>query len=150
MPRSRKGFTVIELALVVTLMGIVTAMSIPRITKLRAGASMRAAKQELAVALGRARSLAVQQGRPVRLIRAGSAIRVASANGGVEVTLVPARDLQDVHLVTLDGAAEVGFDARGFASGIAGLAVIRLQQGELRDSVCVARTGKILSTACLP
>ena len=148
--KTRHGFTLVELAMVVAIMGIVTALSIPRVSAMRSSAAIRAAKQDVVTSLARARALAVQQGRTVRLVRSASSIRIAALSGGVDQELMRPRDLQDMHLVTLDGAAEIGFDARGFGNGIAGMAVIRIRRGELMDSVCVVRTGKILSMGFLP
>lgn len=150
MPRPRYGFTVIELAMVVALMGLVTAMSIPRITAMRESAAMRSTKQEIASTLARARSLAVQRGQTVRVVRDSSGLEVVTTTAGVELTLLRRRDFYSTSMVALDGVPEIAFDARGSASGIAGMAVIRLDRGALADSVCVVRTGKILSHGCLP
>ena len=150
MLRPRHGFTVIELAMVLTLMGIVTALSIPRVSAMRASAAMRSAKQEVASTLARARSLAVQRGQTVRVTRDSSGLQVTTTSAGVELTLLRRRDLYTTNMVALAGATEIAFDARGSASGVAGVAVIRLARGALADSVCVVRTGKILSQGCLP
>jgi len=67
MPRTRAGFTIMELMMVITLVGIIAAMAMPRISQVmtRSGASQAAGV--VATDFEYAVSLAARQRRPVRI-----------------------------------------------------------------------------------
>lgn len=62
---SRRGFSVVELMVVMAILGIVTVVAVPQMITYWRAATLRAGAQELAAALNRARQIAVTQSRNV-------------------------------------------------------------------------------------
>ena len=145
----KKGFTLIEILMVLAIVGIVTVMGLPRASAIMGGSAMRSAKMEVKTALVLARTTAVQTGGFAQFIRVGNVVTVTSDSMGQQVRLAPANDIYAEHKVTLpSGTDTVRFDPRGFAFGISTspfYRVIRLGRGTLVDSVCVTRFGRINS-----
>jgi type IV fimbrial biogenesis protein FimT len=63
--RHRHGFTLLEMAIVIALMGIVAAVVVPSYSQLLARQQLRSAGNKLALDLRMAREQALQGGRPV-------------------------------------------------------------------------------------
>ncbi|MBC7788505.1 MAG: prepilin-type N-terminal cleavage/methylation domain-containing protein [Anaerolineae bacterium] len=145
----RNGFTLVEVVMVLALVGIVTAVGLPRIGTVMQGSAMRSSKLEVKTALVLARTTAVQTGGFAQFIRTGNVIKVTSDSSGQQVRLVPDNDIYSEHKVALPvGTDTIRFDPRGFAFGISAspfYRVIRIQRGSLVDSICVTRFGRINS-----
>lgn len=142
----RTGFTVIELAMVCVIVGLVSMMAYPRVSALRASANLRAAKQTTAEMLARARAAAVQRGWRSSVVRSGDALRVIADSSGSTVVLVPFYDLyaaNQVHLSPAPTRDTIGFDPRGYGVGLSSLQVIRFSRADATDSLCVSRLGKV-------
>ena len=144
--RSRPGFTAIELIVVVTIVGVLATVVIPRTRETFIRSQMRSAKQELAVTLVRARATAIQNGRAARFVRQGNVVTVVLESGGQLVPIGGANDLGKDYGVAVSAPAEIRFDPRGYAFGIAsetGYQSIRIARGAFADSLCVSRFGRI-------
>ncbi|MGI9076561.1 MAG: pilus assembly FimT family protein [Gemmatimonadaceae bacterium] len=145
----KKGFTLIEVLMVLAMVGIMTAIALPRVSTVMGAGAMRSAKLEVKAALVLARTTAVQTGGFAQFIRAANVLTVTTDSLGQQVRLVPANDIYAEHKVTLPaGTDTIRFDPRGFAFGISTspfYRVIRIQRGSLVDSVCVTRFGRINS-----
>ena len=148
----RLGFTAIELIIVVTIVGVLATVAIPRTRDTYARSQMRSAKQELAVTLVRARATAVQNGRPARFVRQGNVVKVVLESGGQLVPVGVDNDLyKEFGVAVATSPNEIRFDPRGFAFGIttpAGYQSVRVSRGALSDSVCVTRFGRISRRTC--
>ena len=144
---NRHGFSAIELIVVVTIVGVIATVALPRGRDTYARSQVRSAKQELAVTLVRARATAIQNGRAARFVKQGNSVRVVLESGGQLVPVGPANDLGKDYGVTVVTEPEaIRFDPRGFAFGIGaetGYQSIRVTRGALVDSVCVTRFGRI-------
>jgi prepilin-type N-terminal cleavage/methylation domain-containing protein len=143
----RRGFTAIELVIVMTIAGVLATVVLPRGREAYARSQMRSAKQEVAVTLVRARATAIQNGRAARFVRQGNVVKVVLESGGQLVQIGPANDVSKGYGVALVTAPdEIRFDPRGFAFGIdpaTGYQSIRVTRGTVTDSVCVTRFGRI-------
>jgi prepilin-type N-terminal cleavage/methylation domain-containing protein len=85
--RVRRGFTLIELMIVITIIGITAAVAWPKFTETRQQMAVESAAQRLLQDLGLARTEAIKRNRPMSLRRIGAyAYRVDS---------VPMRELSD-------------------------------------------------------
>ena len=145
----RHGFSAIELVIVVTIIGVIATVALPRGRDTHARSQVRSAKQELAVTLVRARATAIQNGRAARFVRQGNFVSVVLESGGQLVPIGPANDLGSEYGVTVaTGPEAIRFDPRGFAFGIGaetGYQSIRITRGALADSVCVTRFGRVIT-----
>ena len=65
--RNRSGFTAIEMALVTTIMGLVTAIAYPRLASVRDRGALESARRHVITQLAGARASAIQRGQAVRL-----------------------------------------------------------------------------------
>ncbi len=143
----RRGFSAIELIVVMTIIGVLATVVLPRGRDTYARSQMRSAKQEVAVTLVRARATAIQNGRAARFVRQGNVVKVVLESGGQLLQVGVANDVSKDYGVTLTTAPdEIRFDPRGFAFGIdpaRGYQSIRVSRGTFTDSVCVTRFGRI-------
>ena len=83
----RRGFTAVELIVVMAIIGVITAISIPNLITYYQASTLKAAAQELASALNRARQLAITQNRNVCVQIVGNQYRYMvgtdiNCNGG--------------------------------------------------------------------
>ncbi len=118
--RRARGFTMVELVLVMMLMGILASVAVPRLTQ-RSVLQERGVQDQLRGLLRTSRQLAVTQGRDVCVVltpnRASAAYTVAgacstaAAVGGLGGEATLAIDLPPG--LTLGGASLVRFNSRG-------------------------------------
>ena len=129
MYRNRSGFTLVELLLVITIMGLLGTVAYPRLRGTTTGLSVRNARQQVLTMLVTARAASVQNGAEARFIRSGNVVRVTVDSSGTFVTLI-SRDLyteQGVSVAT-GGAAPrdtVRFDSRGMAIGLSSSTIVK-------------------------
>ena len=141
MRHTRKGFSLIELMLVCTIVGILTLMSMPRVHAMREAYGVRSARTELASAVATARSAAVQKGRVARL-------RVGDNTFSAVVRTSAAESL----FVSEPGDSVLTFGPRGFRTTprVARTQRFMLRRGASVDSLCVGMLGQILPRGCRP
>lgn len=149
---TRSGFTLVELMIVVSLMGIMTMFAYPKLRGSTSSLAVRSARQQAAEMLIIARAAAVQNGSDARFIRSGNVLRVIVDSSGTFVTL-SARDLYTQHGVTVAVAGTtphdtVRFDARGQAIGLTSAETIRFTNAAAKDSLCVSKLGKVARSGC--
>ena len=85
--RGRRGFSVIELLVVMAIISLITATSTPLMMSYWRGATLKAGAEELAAGLNRARQLAISQSRRVCVQVAGNQYRYwLNACGGTPWT----------------------------------------------------------------
>ena len=153
MRASRSGFTLIEMLIVVSLMGLMGMFALPRLRGSTNSMSVRSARQQTAEMLIVARASAVRSGADSRFIRSGNVVRVVVDSSGTLVTIA-ARDLYTSLGVTLavGGTAPrdtFRFSPRGQAIGLTGPATLRFTSGSSHDSVCVSKLGKVARAGCV-
>ena len=144
--RNRTGFTTIEMAIVAAVVGLVTAIAIPRLSAVREQAGLNGAKRHLITQLSGARASAVQRGTTVKLVAASHSLYLKTLVGGADVQISPKSLLLPTFGVELAASdAEITFDARGFATSLPPEgAKFVLTRGAASDSVCVTRLGLVL------
>jgi prepilin-type N-terminal cleavage/methylation domain-containing protein len=140
--RARFGFTVIELALVLTISAVCMAMVAPKFQPAVDAAKLRSAKTELASYLTVARASAIRRNAQSQVLISGSSVTTTVSVNGTQTTFRRATDLSVSFGVTFSGSppSSITFDPRGFLTGSATAKYV-LVRGTLKDSVCVTSMG---------
>ena len=155
MTTKRNGFTLIEIMVVVSIIGVMMIVSAPRISKIKDRTNLRAARDEIVSGLATARSAAVQKGVTATFYMRGDTVQVklgtVAAEGQQILPARPLSDLYDAHVVSADASdVTIAYDTRGFAQrSITTQATYRVTVGSLTDSVCVSKLGLVSKTGCI-
>lgn len=146
--KGRRGFTLIEMLIVITIVGVLLAVLVPRYGKIAAGMNVHSAKQEIASMLSQARATAVQSDRTVQVIRTSNVISLYTING-LNRTVVSQQDMGAQFGVTVtDTKDTVAYDSRGQIAGNTVTLKWVVTNGTTRDSVCVMALGTISRSGC--
>lgn len=153
MSRNRTGYTLTELLIVIVVIGVLLALTMPKLNKVDAQAGTGSASQTIAAQLATARAAAIATGYPSRLVLAGNAITIATSDSlGAWTTLGKSIPLTDFGVtVTGSPASKVEFDPRGFATGISTMQRFIVDAGTYgvpKDTVCVAKIGLVMPNGC--
>lgn len=152
MKRSDAGVTLVEMVIVFALIGIITAISLPKLANSTDVLAVRSARQEVASYITQARALAIQTGRIARFIRTGDVIQLTVTNTSGGSKLIGSQNLGTGNGVTLDASPSdtITFDPRGVL--LAGASTtspkIRVSRNGVQDSVCVVGWGKVSISQC--
>jgi prepilin-type N-terminal cleavage/methylation domain-containing protein len=138
--RRRRGLTLVELCLVMTIVGLVTTMALRQVGLYLDRAAARAAIVEAAAVVARARDEAVAQ-------RASASVRFDTSAGALELrmggALVSRAALGHAHGVTLSvNRDSLAYDLRGLGYGAANLTLVA-RRGRAADSLVVSRLGRL-------
>lgn len=145
----KRGFTLIEMLVVMALLGILAAVAFPRLARSTTTMGVRASKQRVASYLAVARSAAIQRGRVARFVRTGNTIKVMIDSANTQATFAKPIDLgADLGVTVVPTRDTIAFDPRGLAFGFNGTERIVVQKGSVRDSVCVIGKGRISTSGC--
>ncbi|HEU4631931.1 MAG TPA: type II secretion system protein [Gemmatimonadaceae bacterium] len=155
MRHPRKGFSLIELIAVCTIVGILMLMAVPRFRVMRESYSVQAARHQLAAAVAATRSAAVQKGRRARFRTDGNVFSaVVDTSATDSIFVIPPTDVGEQFGVTLEVRAGddsvLTFDPRGFRTTPRSAAMQRyvVRRGASIDSLCVGMLGQLLPPGC--
>lgn len=139
---SRKGFTLVEIMVVVVLAGLMSLIGFPKIRSSLLRAEVRGAVTRITAVYASARSNAIQTNRFTTLNTAGNRIWVTVDMGGTIDTLGTVEHLDAGYGVSLntDNSA-IRLDPRGISNGSAKFLVTR---ADFRDSVMIGTYGSVL------
>jgi len=147
--RERRGFSLIELLVVVVLIGILVLLGFPRLQVALSKAGIRNAKSTLLTMYTRTKSVATESSRSAKLNFAGNVVYITASprlNGGAGVDTVGQRmNLAGNYGVTLTvstGATSIDVDPRGLAGS--STTYLILTRGGYRDSLTIAPFGRII------
>jgi prepilin-type N-terminal cleavage/methylation domain-containing protein len=147
MTARRKGFTLIEIIMVMVIMGIVMMMALPKYGTMNDRNQMRSAKDGLAARISAARAVAVASGKPATFAIAGDSMSVSLLSNGTSTNKGATVNLYrqfGVHMTS--GNANVVFDGRGMANQTA--LKLKFSRGTISDSLCVSKLGLINRHGC--
>jgi prepilin-type N-terminal cleavage/methylation domain-containing protein len=152
MSRNRSGFTLVELLIVITVMGLMGTFAYPRLRGTTTSLSVRNARQQVQTMLVTARAASVQNGAEARFIRSGNVVRVSVDSSGTRVTLISREHYTEQGVSLAKGGAAprdtIRFDSRGMAIGLTGAATYSFTNATVTDSICVSKLGKVARTGC--
>jgi prepilin-type N-terminal cleavage/methylation domain-containing protein len=147
---TRRGFTLLEVAIVVVLMGIMGGYAAPRLFQARTRASARSASQAVVSQLARTRDIAARRRIATRVVLSSTTLRAYGTINGVEQEVLPPLNLTTEYGATLtSGKPEIRFDTRGFASGLTGHVEVSTYHGSSYSKLCISRYGNVRLGGCL-
>ena len=138
--RRSRGYTILELVIVITIAAIVLAISVPRVVWMLDRVSVEAAVSDVISVLASARALALA-GRTSVAVDVDSLAGVLRVRRGSEA--LQTRNISDVHGVTLRSTRDsLSYDPYGLGHGAANLSII-VRRGSAVDTVFVSRFGRV-------
>jgi prepilin-type N-terminal cleavage/methylation domain-containing protein len=145
---TRRGFTIIELLIVLSIVGVLLAVVVPRYGAISGAMKVHSAKQEIATMLAQGRATAIQTNRTVKVIRSANFVSLVSVGPGSSM-LILQQDLGSQFGVTVSATKDtVAYDPRGLVAGNSVTLKYVVTNGVTRDSVCVMALGKVSPTGC--
>lgn len=140
--RRRAGFSIIELLIVLSLLGMLAGMVAPGARHWRDGAATRAARDALAAELSWARLAAAGLGGATAIIDPGSATVRVVGGDGLERAVVDLGERWGVTMETGGGEpAHIAYDALGI--GRFANRTIRVGRGAATAGVTVSAHGRV-------
>jgi prepilin-type N-terminal cleavage/methylation domain-containing protein len=153
--RTPLGFTLGELLLVVAILGVLTAVALPRFGRIRDQAQLGGAMTRLTRAVFAARQSAIQRGKRAYFKQNNSNVWVTidtTGNGTDSVIVTAALDLQALYGVQITapaGLTSIEYDPRGVSTQ-SSKQIFRFQHiasGRV-DSLCISKLGNTIREAC--
>lgn len=146
--KDRRGFSLTELLIVVSMMSLVLAIAMPRVKAATNVASVNAASAELGTRLALARQTAIRRGAPAVLHVNGQKAWVTVEQNGTAVLLRDTLNLSDKYKVVASATVDsVRYDARGFAQ-LGAAQKFHAARGGKTSTVCVTAGGVLLPHGC--
>jgi prepilin-type N-terminal cleavage/methylation domain-containing protein len=139
----RRGFTLIEVLLVLAVMGLTLGIALPRLGALRNSLAVTRAAEEIATAHRRARVVAILRGRAVVLSVSPDTLTIRSAGDTVDVWAGPGPSAAGVFLP--GPTRRITFSPLGIAMGVSN-ASFPLARGNATRTVIVSRLGRLRIT----
>jgi Tfp pilus assembly protein FimT len=148
MRKSRVAFTVLELITVMSIIGILTVIALPKFAESVRRSKVRSARDEVVSYFMRANAVAIQRGQRTHVRFAGDRMSIVTVSNGVEQTVLQS-DLYSGHGVTLyPSQNEFTYDPRGFAQNIPGMGRVLVTRDSRTMPVCVTGLGKAYLNGC--
>jgi prepilin-type N-terminal cleavage/methylation domain-containing protein len=139
-PRRRGGFSLAEMLIALTVMGIVLALTVPRMSKVIQGSKLTRIMDELVGDINKARMLAVRKGK--------SASIIVNANGlgykmvvGTDTMRSFVLNNQEANTRFAPASATITFNSRGMITAGGGTTGTTLRAVHGTDSASVTVTG---------
>ena len=149
MNKSRNGFTLIEILIVMAIMGIVMMFALPKAGNLNDRNQMRSAKDGIAARIAAARAAAIATGRTATFYMAGDSMRFTTGVGAAEANKGTTINLfKQFGVKVTSSAITIPFDGRGMTMGSAH--TVNFTRGSLSDSLCISRIGLVNRHGCAP
>lgn len=146
------GYTLAEILIVITIIGIISAISLPRLGSLRDKSELSGAMSRFTRGVMAARQAAIQRGKRSAFRHKSNQIWVivdtTATDSVIVVSPVSLMDLYGVQVTAPEGLASIGYDPRGVSTQ-ASKQVFRFKhRSNLVDSLCVSKLGNTIRTQC--
>jgi prepilin-type N-terminal cleavage/methylation domain-containing protein len=154
-PGLRSAYTLIELLTVVAIIGVLTAVSVPRLSRLRNQGQMSSATTRFTRAVFAARQASIQRGKHAYFKHNANAIWVIvdykAGPPAESVIVTPELDLLALYSVEVTaptGLTSIDYDPRG-VSAQATKQVFKFKHlSDLQDSLCISKLGNTIREKC--
>src|SRR5918992_5653495 len=141
---TRRGFTLLEIAMVVVLMGVMGGYAAPRLLQARTRGSSGSASQAVVSQISRARDIASRRRITTRVVLSSTTVMAFGTVNGIEQQVLPPLNLTTEFGATLtSGRPEIRFDTRGFASGLTGHVEVNTYHSGSYSRLCISRYGNV-------
>lgn len=142
---NRRGFSLIELLIVIVLIGAVTSFAVPMVRRGMEARRVSGARITITTMNAKARAIAVQRSRVVRLIVNGNEVRLVSLHPVTgAVTVIEQRNLYSVYGVTLSSTRDTLFyDPRGLGLQNSATTIAVSRPGGYADTVVINSLGGV-------
>ena len=154
MPRHlRSGLTLVELLMVVAIVGLLAAFSLPKLAKLKDQGELATATSRFTRAVMAARQAAIQRGKPAYFKHDGNYIWVIVDTTGVltdSIMITPRLDMKTLHNVDVSpaGLTSIKYDPRGVSQQATKQIFGFAHRSGLRDSLCISKLGNTIRERC--
>ena len=138
----RTGTTLVELALVIVILGILAAIAVPRITLIADEAAVRHQAHRLVGALDAARGAGIRLDTPAGLTISTARLNVAADVGGIPTSVWDAPGPADEGVSVSGAGAPIMFGPAGIAVGASNRTIV-LSRGAATRRVVISRLGRI-------
>jgi prepilin-type N-terminal cleavage/methylation domain-containing protein len=135
-----RGFTLVEMALVLVIAGLVLGIALPRFAAVKQEVAVELAAQSIASAHRRARALAITSGYPAILSVAEGSLRITLAGAAQPHWESPGPGRQGVSIAGVP--RDLTFSPLGITSGLSN-ATFRLSLGSSVRTVVLSRLGRL-------
>lgn len=147
MCRSNRGFTVIEMVIVVVLVGVMMTVALPFLRGSSSKSSVRGAMDAISSMHAVAKATAIQRGRFARLVMSASSstalIVATQATGSTLDTIGSVEDLGTRFGVRFTTTRDtLVFTPRGIGSELSGTTIIVIK-GDFRDTITISGAGRL-------
>jgi Tfp pilus assembly protein FimT len=149
--RNRAGYTVLELTIVCTTVGLIMAIVVPNVKGMSSSAEMGTLQQTIASYATVARESAVQRGRTTTLNVVDDSVWVTTTDAaGATVILRNKVGVDPRTGIALQKDNDViTFDRRGYTNiGSGNGTKFIIRHGQARDTVCITRGGRVKIRGC--
>lgn len=152
---SRLGYSLAEVLIVISIIGIVTATAVPRLAKAKNQAQLTGAVTRFTRAVMTARQAAIQRGKTSYFRHSNNKFWVivdTTGNLSDSVIITAAYDLSDEYGVTVtapSGVTSIQYDPRGVSTQTTKqVFAFKHTVSETVDSLCISRLGNTIRDRC--
>lgn len=153
-PIPRSGYTLGEVIIVVVIIGILSAVSLPRLGRVRDQGQLNGATVRFTRAVMAARQAAIQRGKPAYFKHNDSWVWVivdttgTNADSVLVTSALSLDSLYGVEVTSPTGLTTIEYDPRGISTQAAKQTFHFKHRSNRQDSLCVSRLGNTIRVEC--